>query len=54
MMTTVSGGLARCGVFGFPLPREQFAQAGLRDLPDASEDVGERDLGIDLVEVRRS
>ena len=54
MVTTVSGGLSRCGVFSFcfPLPREQFVQAGSRDLRDAAEDVGEPELGIDLVEAR--
>jgi len=53
-MMMISGGLARCGDFGFcfPLPREQFVQAGLRDPRDASEDVGEPGLGIDVVEAR--
>ena len=54
MVTTVSGGLSRCGVFSFcfPLPREQFVQTGSCDLRDAAEDVGEPELGIDLVEAR--
>ena len=36
---------------GLPVPGEELVQAGLRQLGDAIEDVGEPGLGVDVVEL---
>ena len=36
---------------GLPMPGEEFRQTGLRHLGDASKDVGEPGLGVDVVEL---
>ena len=46
-----SGGPSGWDIF-FRLPWEQLVQAGLQYFGDASEDVGEPSLGIDVVEAR--
>ncbi len=36
-----------------PIPGEQFAKTGLRNIGDAGEDVGKPGLGIDVIEFCR-